>query len=189
LRNRGATAAGAGARNRQSEEAAMPYTESKRTVRTGVIGMPDVWYAPDRSRARITKAEANRKRVLALAMIVAILGLLAIVLNPKMAASQGVQLVKVDVAVVAKGYRASKLIGSGITNEKNEKIGSLDDIVIDEKQVMFAILQVGGFLGLGKHLVAVPYESLKISDDGKKIELPGATKDELKKLAEFKYQA
>jgi hypothetical protein len=52
---------------------------------------------------------------------------------------------------------------------------------------MFAVLQVGGFLGLGSHLVAVPYDSLKVSDDGKKVELPGATKDELKKLAEFKY--
>jgi hypothetical protein len=52
---------------------------------------------------------------------------------------------------------------------------------------MFAVLQVGGFLGLGKHLVAVPYESLQIDDDGKKIVLPDASKDELKTLAEFKY--
>jgi len=99
-----------------------------------------------------------------------------------------VALVKVDVAVVAKGYRASKLLGTGIVNDKNEKIGSLDDIVIDQKKVMFAILQVGGFLGLGGRLVAVPYESLKVDEIGERIELPGASKEELNKLAEFKYQ-
>jgi sporulation protein YlmC with PRC-barrel domain len=107
--------------------------------------------------------------------------------NTRPALSQGVQLVKVDVAVVAKGYRASKLIGSSVTNEKNEKIGTLDDIIIGRDRVMFAILQVGGFLGIGSRLVAVPYESLQIDSAGKKIELPGASKDQLNKLTEFKY--
>ena len=37
-------------------------------------------------------------------------------------------LVKVDVTVVAKGYRASKLIGSSVTNDKNENVGKIDDI-------------------------------------------------------------
>jgi hypothetical protein len=65
--------------------------------------------------------------------------------------------------------------------------GKIDDIIIDQNNVMFAVLQVGGFLGVGSHLVAVPYDSLKVAEDGKKVELPGASKDELKKLAEFKY--
>ncbi len=98
-----------------------------------------------------------------------------------------VALVKVDLAVVAKGYRMSKLIGSEVRNDKDEKIGTLDDVIADKKQVNFAVLQVGGFLGLGGHLVAVPYESLTIDDSGKKITLPGASKDALKNLSEFKY--
>jgi sporulation protein YlmC with PRC-barrel domain len=97
------------------------------------------------------------------------------------------ELLRVDVSVVAKGYRASKLLGSSVVNDKNEKIGSLDDIIIDRNQVMFAVLQVGGFLGLGGRLVAVPYKTLVINDEGKKIELPGATKEALRGLAEFKY--
>jgi hypothetical protein len=165
------------------------HTGNNPTARTGAISMPEVWYAPDRNRSRSARAEANRRRMLALAMIVAMLGLFAIVVNPRIAASQGVSLVKVDVAIVAKGYRASKLIGLDVTNDKNEKVGSLDEIIIDQKRVMFAVLQIGGFLGIGKHLVAVPYESLRIAEDGKKIELPGASKDELKKLSEFKYQS
>jgi sporulation protein YlmC with PRC-barrel domain len=119
--------------------------------------------------------------------IIAMLGLLFVVASSKPAVSQAVHLVKVDVSVIGQAYRASKLIGANVVNEKNESIGKIDDIVIDNKNVMFAVLQVGGFLGLGSRLVVVPYNSLKIADGGKKIELPGASKDELKKLTEFKY--
>jgi len=103
----------------------------------------------------------------------------------------GVQLVKVDLSVVAKGYRMSKLIGSSVINDKNEKIGTVDDVIADKdkKQLSFAVLQVGGFLGVGGHLVAVPYDSLVIDDAGQKITLPGASKDELKKLSQFNYPA
>ena len=118
----------------------------------------------------------------------AIIGLLLIVANPKPVLSQGVQLIQVDVNVVAHGYRVSKLTGSSVTNEKNEKIGTLDDFVVARNRSLFAVLQIGGFLGMGVHLVAVPYDSLVIDDEGSKIQLPGASKDELKKLTEFKYR-
>ncbi len=103
----------------------------------------------------------------------------------------GVQLVKVDLSIVAKGYRMSKLIGSSVINDKNEKIGTVDDVIADKdkKQLGFAVLQVGGFLGMGGHLVAVPYDSLVIDDAGQKITLPAASKDELKKLSQFNYPA
>ena len=102
-----------------------------------------------------------------------------------------VALVKVDVNVVEQGYRMSKLIGRNVINDKNEKIGSLDDVIADKdkKQLAFAVLQVGGFLGVGGRLVAVPYDNLVIDDNGNKITLPGASKDELKKLSEIKYQS
>jgi len=103
--------------------------------------------------------------------------------------SQAVQLVTVDVNVVAQGYRVSKLTGNSVTNDKNEKVGTLDDFVIGHDRSLFAILQVGGFLGIGSRLVAVPYESLVINDETRKIELPGASKEELKTLAEFKYRS
>jgi sporulation protein YlmC with PRC-barrel domain len=99
----------------------------------------------------------------------------------------GVSLVKVDLSVVGQGYRMSKLLGSGVVNDKSEKIGTLDDVISDKKQLNFAILQVGGFLGLGGRLVAVPYESLVIDDKGQKITLPGASKEALKNLTEFHY--
>jgi sporulation protein YlmC with PRC-barrel domain len=117
---------------------------------------------------------------------------LAVFLATGPALSQAtVKLVKVDLSVVAQGYRMSKLIGTGVTNDKNEKIGTVDDVIADKdkKQLSFAVLQVGGFLGVGGRLVAVPFDSLVIDDKAQKITLPGASKDELKKLSEFNYPA
>ena len=48
-----------------------------------------------------------------------------------------------------------------------------------------AILSVGGFLGMGKHLVAVPFRDLQI--DRRQLILPDATKKTLEALPEFKY--
>jgi sporulation protein YlmC with PRC-barrel domain len=123
----------------------------------------------------------------AVASAAAALLMLLILFYPAPVLSQGVRLVAVDVAVVGHGYRASKLIGQNVTNDKNEKVGSLDDIIIGHDKSLFAVVQVGGFLGIGSHLVAVPYDSLTVDESGRKVVLPGASKEELKNLAEFKY--
>ena len=99
---------------------------------------------------------------------------------------QTVELAKIDVQKLAAGYRASKVIGSSVVNEENEVIGKIDDLLISlDGKEPYAVLSIGGFLGMGTHLVAVPYETLK-STDGK-IMLPGGTKNSLRMLPEFKY--
>ena len=128
------------------------------------------------------------KTLLTLIAVAAMLGSLLIIANPRPVMSQAVKLVQVDVNVVAQGYRVSKLTGSSVTNEKNEKIGTIDDFVIARNRSLFAVLEVGGFLGMGGHLVAVPYDSLMIDDEGSKIQLPGASKDALRKLPELRYR-
>jgi sporulation protein YlmC with PRC-barrel domain len=101
-------------------------------------------------------------------------------------APQTVQLAKVDVVKVSSGYRASKVIGESVVNEANDTVGKVDDIIIGtDGKAPFAVLSVGGFLGVGTQYVVVPYEQLKTT--GNKIMLPGATKDALKSLPEFKY--
>ena len=105
------------------------------------------------------------------------------------AIAQTVDLVVVDVAVVGKGYRTSKLTGREVVNDRNEDIGEIDDFIIGRDKVLFTIVQVGGFLGLGSHLVAVPYKSLDLESQKGKIVLRGASKEQLKKLPEFSYQA
>jgi hypothetical protein len=99
---------------------------------------------------------------------------------------QTVELAKVDVQKLSAGYRASKVIGSSVVNEANETIGKIDDLLVsrDGKQP-YAVLSVGGFLGMGTRLAVVPYETLRFAD--KKVTLPGGTKEGLKKLPEFKY--
>jgi hypothetical protein len=99
-----------------------------------------------------------------------------------------VDLVVVDVVQVANGYRASKLRGVTVSNPQNQKIGDLDDLIVGKDRVLFAIVQVGGFLGIGSHLIAVPYSSLQINEDGSRIVLPGATREQVKGLPEFKYR-
>jgi hypothetical protein len=110
--------------------------------------------------------------------------------GPRPVQAQAVELVILDVAAVARGYRASKLTGSSVANDRDERIGTLDDIILDRQQprALYGILQVGGFLGIGGHLVAVPFENLRIADDGK-ITLPGASREQLRRLPEFVYRA
>ena len=100
----------------------------------------------------------------------------------------GGSIVAVNVDIVATtGYRASKLLGSDIYNDQGEKIGKLDDFIVgSDTKVSIAIVGVGGFLGMGKRMVAVPATSLESNDQGQTV-LPGATKDELKALPEFRY--
>jgi hypothetical protein len=99
---------------------------------------------------------------------------------------QTVDIAKVDVQKVAAGYRASKVIGSSVLNEANETIGKIDDLLVtrDGKEP-YAVLSIGGFLGMGTHMVVVRYDSLKFADN--KIVLPGGTKDGLKMLPAFQY--
>jgi hypothetical protein len=101
-------------------------------------------------------------------------------------APQTVTLMKVDPASLATGYRTSKIVGSSVVNEANETVGTIDDLIVTPTdKVPFAVLSVGGFLGLGTKYVVVPFTSLQIQD--KKIVLAGATKDSLTALPEFKY--
>jgi hypothetical protein len=103
-------------------------------------------------------------------------------------ASQTVELTKIDVVQVANGYRAGKVIGESVVNDAKETVGKVDDIIIAaDGKAAFVVLSVGGFLGVGSKYVALPYNSLKVVND--RLTMPGATKDALKTLPEFKYKS
>lgn len=98
-----------------------------------------------------------------------------------------VAIIRVDVARVALGQRASKLVGAAVVNNNDERIGTIDDLVVSpEDKVTYAIISVGGFLGVGSKLVAVPFDALRMVKE-ERLMLPGATKDALRNLPEFKY--
>ncbi|WP_306427234.1 PRC-barrel domain-containing protein [Caballeronia sordidicola] len=78
------------------------------------------------------------------------------------------------------------MVGAPVFNESKDKIGIVDNLIVNSRDhVAYAILSVGGFLGLGTHLAAVPFSDLNIVE--KQIRLSGGTKDKLKSLPEFKY--
>jgi hypothetical protein len=99
---------------------------------------------------------------------------------------QTVGLVRVDPQSLATGYRASKVVGSTVVNEADQSVGTINDLIITPtEKVPFAVLSVGGFLGIGTKYVVVPYSSLQVHGD--KMLLPGATKGALEGLPAFKY--
>ena len=92
-----------------------------------------------------------------------------------------------EMKLVALGWSAKKkILGKAVYNDKNEKIGTVDDIIIaPDRAVSFAIIGVGGFVGIGKHDVAIPVNQIREEKD--RLVLPGATNEALKALPEFQY--
>jgi uncharacterized protein YrrD len=87
---------------------------------------------------------------------------------------------------VTKGWSVKRtILGQPVYNEKDERVGSVDDIIVTDKAVSYGIVNAGGFLGLTKHNVAIPVSQFKLVDN--KLVLPGATKEALKASPEFRY--
>jgi sporulation protein YlmC with PRC-barrel domain len=59
-------------------------------------------------------------------------------------------------------WRASKVVGLNVYNDKNESLGSINDLLTDKNgNIKAVVIGVGGFLGVGEHLVAVPFDKIK----------------------------
>jgi len=73
------------------------------------------------------------------------------------------------------------MIGEAVYNENDEKVGDVEDVVLDsDGKAKTFVIGAGGFLGMGEHDVAVPFD--KITKSGDKLILQGYTKDQLKAL-------
>ena len=88
---------------------------------------------------------------------------------------------------IAMGWSAKKqILGESVYNDAGDKVGEINDlIVMPNKALSYAIVGVGGLLGLGEHEIAVPVGKLK--QEKGKIVLPGATKEALKAAPKFEY--
>jgi hypothetical protein len=105
----------------------------------------------------------------------------------QVAGSSTVGITTEELKVVMRGWSAKKqILGKAVYNEEKQKIGTIDDLIITpDKSVSYAIIGVGGFVGMGKHDVAIPVNRFKVDKD--RITLPGATKDALKAMPKFEY--
>jgi sporulation protein YlmC with PRC-barrel domain len=88
---------------------------------------------------------------------------------------------------VASGWSATRqLLGQNVYNEKNEKVGKVDDLIVSpSKSVSYAIIGAGGFLGVARHDVAIPVSQFTQSEG--KFVLNGASKDVIKNMPAFEY--
>lgn len=117
----------------------------------------------------------------------AALAMVLTALSPSTLTAQSVEIVTVDVKAVGQGYRVSKLIGRDVINEQNEAIGDIDDFIIGRDRVLFVILEVGGFLGMGERLVALPATAVDMETVKGKIRIKQASRAQLNKMPEFNY--
>jgi sporulation protein YlmC with PRC-barrel domain len=63
-------------------------------------------------------------------------------------------------------WRASKVVGLNVYNDSNENVGSINDLLMDKSGgIKTAVISVGGFLGVGARLVAVPFDKVKFSSE------------------------
>ena len=54
------------------------------------------------------------------------------------------------------------MVGLSVYNDNNESLGSINDLLTDKNgDIKAVVLGVGGFLGVGEHLVAVPLDKVK----------------------------
>lgn len=92
-----------------------------------------------------------------------------------------------EIKVLAKGWSIKKdILSKDVFNEASEKVGVIEDIIVTpDKALSYSIVSTGGFLGMAKHDVVIPVNQFKIQN--KRIVLPGATKEAVKAMPEFKY--
>lgn len=81
--------------------------------------------------------------------------------------------------------RASKVIGTNVEDANGNKIGDIKDVVLDRKsgQVAYAVVDFGGWLGMGDKYFAVPWKALKSGDNDRYV--LNTSKDALKKAPGF----
>ena len=63
-------------------------------------------------------------------------------------------------------WRASKLMGLNVYNEANEKLGDINELIVDKSgKVTAVVIGIGGFLGMGEHDIAVSMDKLKFVEE------------------------
>jgi sporulation protein YlmC with PRC-barrel domain len=70
------------------------------------------------------------------------------------------------VTPLAGWQRSSQITGMTVTNPQGEKLGKIDDLLIDQSGALkYAILSHGGLLGIGDKLIPIPWRALKLDKE------------------------
>ena len=105
----------------------------------------------------------------------------------QVAGSTTVGITVTEATQVAMGWSVKKtLLGKNVYNDAGDKVGKVTDLIIDPgRNVSFVIVGAGGFIGIGRHDVAIPVK--QIQDNGGKLLLSGATKASIQAMPSFNY--
>lgn len=89
----------------------------------------------------------------------------------------------------AMGWSVKKsLLGKTLYNNAGQKVGKVDDLIISpDRSVSYVIVGAGGFIGIGRHDVAIPVREIK--EVKGRLVMAGATKDTVKAMPAFDYAA
>lgn len=84
---------------------------------------------------------------------------------------------------------AEKLLGKNVYGKDNEKIGEVEDIILDPQsgQAKQLVLSSGGFLGIGEKKVAVDFNQAKWNEADNRLQLSTVSRDDIKSMQEFQY--
>lgn len=115
----------------------------------------------------LIQSNPDRSRNVMKSMHVVVLAAVALMATPVAHAQLAGSTVGVsgtEAREVAAGWSAKRqILGLPAFNDKDDRIGFVDDIVVaPENAVSYAIVNAGGFIGLTKHDVAIPVSQLKI---------------------------
>ena len=93
----------------------------------------------------------------------------------------------VEMNDVINGWSVQRqLLGQPVYNDKDEKIGKIEDIILNkDRTASYGIVSTGGFLGIGAHDVAIPAKQLQLKNE--RLVLAGASKETLRALPTFEY--
>lgn len=129
----------------------------------------------------------NIRHPMALLALCAALGLAFPALAQVAGSSTSMGVTVTESTQLAMGWSVKHtLLGKTVYNDQNQKIGKVADLIISpDKKLSYVIVGAGGFVGIGRHDVAVPV--MQIQDQAGKLVMAGATRETIKSLPRFDY--
>lgn len=82
---------------------------------------------------------------------------------------------------------SSELVGIKVVGPDGKSIGEVSELIVEDAELTGAVLEVGGFLGLGAKRIGVPWDALEVSElEGSTVAMVALTKEQLASMPEFR---
>jgi hypothetical protein len=107
--------------------------------------------------------------------------------DPEAAAQQQESIQQQQPTQPEQAMSIDQVLGSKVVNANGDEVAEIEDLVADQSQTYYAVLSVGGFLGVGDKKVAIPLEDLQLWEDEVYL-MTSATEEQLEQMAEYDEQ-